>query len=397
MIHSVEASPIDGSPLRIKDLFLSFLRLGMTAFGGPVMVAYVRDLAVHKKGWVSEASMRDGIALCQLIPGATVMQLAAYVGLRLRGLPGAAVCFVAFGLPAFVLMVALTALYRETRDVAAITSLFAGLQVIVVALVANATWNFGRNSVRAWQDAALALGSAVFLGLGQNPILCVCGAGALGLLLYRKAPAQKTAPVTHEGIRPDGGLRQASFLALAFLAGVGILYAMDPTLFDLAALMIRVDLFAFGGGFASVPLMLHEVVGVRNWMDSKTFMDGIALGQVTPGPIVITAAFVGYLIAGMPGALAGTVAVFTPSFIILTAAVPYFDRLQGHVGVRRAARGVLASFVGLLLAVTVRFGLAVPWTVPAAVVGSLALAALRMKWDVIWVVLAGAVLAAVLL
>ena len=381
----------------LGDLFLSFLKLGLTAFGGPAMVAYVRELAVKKKGWVSEGAMRDGVALCQIIPGATVMQLAAYTGLRLRGVAGAAVCFLGFGLPAFLLMVILSVLYQEARDAAAIVSLFRGLQVIVVALVANATWNFGRGSVKAWQDAVLALGSAVFLGAGQNPILCICAAGVLGLVLYRGRVAPKMASGSPSGGRPCAGARPAVVLAAALAGGVAILYALDRRLFDLAALMIRVDLFAFGGGFASVPLMLHEVVGVRGWMDSRTFMDGIAMGQVTPGPIVITATFVGYLIAGLPGALIGTVTVFSPSFIILTATVPYFDKLQRSARVRQWVRGVLASFVGLLLAVTVRFGLVAPWSPPAIAIGGLALVALRLKLDILWVVLAGALISAAVL
>jgi len=151
-----------------------------------------------------------------------------------------------------------------------------------------------------------------------------------------------------------------------------------------------VDLFAFGGGFASVPVMLHQVVDVRNWVDSRTFMDGIALGQITPGPMVITATFVGYQIAGLPGAIVGTVAIFLPSFLMVSLTVPYFDRLQHSVLFRRALRGVLASFVGLLLAVTVHFATAASWTVPSILLAAAAFVALRFKIDVLWVVLVGA-------
>jgi chromate transporter len=136
--------------------------------------------------------------------------------------------------------------------------------------------------------------------------------------------------------------------------------------------------------------MLHEVVDARGWLDSQTFMDGIALGQVTPGPIVITATFIGYQVAGLAGAVVGTVSVFTPSFLMVLAAVPYFDRLQRSLLFRRALRGVLVSFVGLLAAVAVSFALAVSWSIPAAILGVAALVALRLKVDILWVVLAGA-------
>jgi chromate transporter len=168
-------------------------------------------------------------------------------------------------------------------------------------------------------------------------------------------------------------------------------------LFDLATIMLRVDLFAFGGGFASVPLMLHEIVDVRGWLDSNTFMDGIALGQVTPGPIVITATFVGYKVAGVLGAVVGTIAIFTPSFFMVLATVPYFDHLQQSLLFGRAIRGVLASFVGLLLAVAINFGLAVSWTIPGAILAVAALSALLLKVDILWVVLVGAGIAVFIL
>jgi chromate transporter len=137
--------------------------------------------------------------------------------------------------------------------------------------------------------------------------------------------------------------------------------------------------------------MLHEVVDARGWLDSQTFMDGIALGQVTPGPIVITATFIGYQVAGLAGAVVGTVSIFTPSFLMVLATVPYFDRLHRSPLFRRALRGVLVSFVGLLAAVAVNFTLAISWSVPAAILVLAALVALRLKVDILWVVLAGAI------
>ena len=156
--------------------------------------------------------------------------------------------------------------------------------------------------------------------------------------------------------------------------------------------MVRVDLFAMGGGFASVPLMHHEMVDLRGWFDGRTFMDGIALGQVTPGPIVITATFAGYLLKGVLGAVVGTVAVFSPSLIILWMVFPHFERLRRNPTFQRVLRGSLASFVGLLLAVAMRFALDLPWSPPGVVLALAALLALLRKVDILWVVLAGAAL-----
>jgi chromate transporter len=373
-------------------LFAGFLRLGLTSFGGPAMVAYIRDLAVKRKQWVSAEMFQDGAALCQSIPGATAMQTAAYVGLRAGGPVGALAAFVGFGLPAFVLMVVLSAAYQAGRDLQPVLAAFRGLQVIVIAIMANAAFSFGRSSIKNWRDAVLSAGAAALLILRINPILAIVGSAAVAAVLYRGVnlpgpKPQSSQPLVRHLMRWP--------VAIVLLVGgtVGAMFFLDRRLFDLATIMLRIDLFAFGGGFASVPLMLHEIVDVRGWLESRTFMDGIALGQVTPGPIVITATFVGYQIAGLAGALVGTVGIFTPSFLMVLLAVPYLDRLQHSLLFRRAMRGILASFVGLLLAVAINFSQAASWTVPGAILALAALAALRLKVDILWVVLAGASIA----
>ena len=155
-------------------------------------------------------------------------------------------------------------------------------------------------------------------------------------------------------------------LLIATVAGFVLLFVADRGLFDLGIIMFRIDLFAFGGGFASVPLMYHEIVDVRLWLPGETFMNGIALGQVTPGPIVITATFVGYVLHGVAGAVVATVTVFLPSFLMVIGIVPYFDRLRASEWFNRCMSGIFASFVGLLLSVTIQFALGVPWN-PARV------------------------------
>lgn len=373
----------------LTALFLAFLRLGATAFGGPAMVAYIKDLTVARRGWVDEADFQDGVALCQTIPGATAMQTAAYVGLLTRGLPGGMVAYVAFGFPAFCLMLGLTALYVHTRAWPVTISVFLGLTAIVVALIANAACNFARSSITNWRGAALAGSAAGALMLRINPILVIVGCGIAGAWLLTGSSGPRTS--RGDLSRHPDFLHPTLALALAAGGAVVLLYWMDRQLFDLAVTMLRVDLVAFGGGFASVPLMQHEVAEVRGWMSVRTFMDGIALGQVTPGPIVITATFVGYLCRGIPGAVVATMSVFSPSFLMVALIAPHFDRLQRLAVFRGATRGALLSFVGLLAAVTVQFGLATSWTVNTTILAVAAFVALRLKVEVLWVVLAGVV------
>jgi chromate transporter len=183
-------------------------------------------------------------------------------------------------------------------------------------------------------------------------------------------------------------------LAAALLA---VLYAVNDRLAELGLVMMKIDTFAFGGGFASLPLMLREIVDARGWMPASTFMDGIALGLVTPGPIVITATFVGYAVAGLAGALTATVCVFLPSLIVLVLVEPWFRWLQTSALFRAAVRGVLLSLVGLLVSVTIRFALVAPWSMPSGILAAAALGALLLGVEVVWVVLAGAVLSAIIL
>jgi chromate transporter len=374
----------------LPALLLAFLRLGVTAFGGPAMVAYIRDLAVVRRRWVDEAAFQTGVALCQTIPGATAMQVAAYVGLRARGFLGGVAAYIGFGVPAFCLMLVLTVVYGQVQGLPVTVAFFGGLRPVVVALIANAAWSFARKSIGNWRAAVLTGSAAVALMFSVNPFLVVAGCGLAGIWFLVDVRSHVVPPSstleTRDAVRPT--------VALVLIAGIGIalLRWLDHRLFDLAATMLRVDLAAFGGGFASVPLMQHEVVDAHRWMSARTFMDGIALGQVTPGPIVITATFVGYIVEGVPGAVVATASVFFPSFVLVALVAPYFDRLQRLARFRGATRGALLSFVGLLVAVTVRFTLATSWTAETAIVAVAALVALRARVDVLWIVLGAALL-----
>ncbi|MCL5734372.1 MAG: chromate efflux transporter [Actinobacteria bacterium] len=374
------------------SIFLTFLRLGITGFGGPAMLHHIRKMVVKRKHWISGEDFKGGLALCQAIPGATGMQVSAYVGLKKAGFAGASAAYAGFGLPAFLTMLVLSVLYRYGHNIGTVQALLTGLQAIVVALVFNAAIAFGRSSVTRWWQLAIVAGAAAALILHVNPIFVIIGAGIVGLAL--------PVPGAHEA--PDkpatASTRKYHLRHLAILLGaaavvVGLLFVLDRQLFSLATTMLRIDLFAFGGGFASVPLMQHEFVDVMHWVPAKVFIDGIALGQVTPGPILVTATFVGLLVAGFLGSVVATLAIFLPSFVILILVQPHFDRMRASRMFSRTVHGVLLAFVGLLLAVTYRLGLSVPWAWGTILLGVAAFVALRMKVDVLWVVIVGALAA----
>jgi chromate transporter len=376
-----------GKAPSLRSLFVAFLRLGATAFGGPAMVAYIRQMAVDRKGWLNARAFDDGVALCQAVPGATAMQTAAYVGLWVRGVAGAAASFVGFGLPAFGLMLALSAVYARTHNLPGVVSAFSGLQAIVVAIVANAAVSFGWTTLKHWR-LALITGLAVALyGWGINPFLVVITAALLGFWLI-KENASVAPPVSVSAAMPATTKPVMAILGVA-AALLAVLFLAQRRLFELAVMMFRIDLFAFGGGFASVPLLFNEVVTVRQWLDGPTLLDGIVLGQVTPGPIVITATFVGYLLHGTLGAIVATVGVFLPSFLIVVVAAPYYDRLRASPALAKLIGGALCSFPGLLLIVSIRFAQSVRWDVPHLLLAVTSFAALRLGVNILWVVIFG--------
>ena len=384
------APGVGGSPSLLL-LFASFLRMGLTAFGGPAMVAYIRKRVVGQKHWLDPDSFHAGVALCQAIPGATVMQLAAYIGLKLRGVQGAMCCYLGFGLPAFLLMLALSMAYSRAHALPAVISVFSGLQAVVVAIVANATVAFGKTALTHWKHGLIALVAAGLFGFKVNPVLIVLLAALLGQLLNGRPPAPRKA--AHTG-RMQPTTRPLLFFLLVSVAAFTLLFIFSSELFQLAVLMSKIDLLAFGGAFASVPLMFHEFVDVRAWMDAPTFLNGIVLGQFTPGPIVITATFVGYLVYGFWGAIVATGAIFLPSFLILIGVAPWFDQLRASPWFTRAIDGILCSFVGLLFSVTIGFALNVTWDWPHLALAAAAFAALFFKVDILWVVLVGTAISA---
>ena len=318
------------------------------------------------------------------------MQTAAYVGMKARGVQGALLSYVGFGLPAFALMMLLSSLYAAYHAVPGVASLFSGLQVLVCAIVANAAWFFGRTTLKNSADLVFAVAAALLFWAGASPFLIIVGAALARILIPGSAGNIPSAEIQGD---PDRHyVKHLAMLLLVLAAVLLTLSLIDKKLFDLAALMMRIDLFAFGGGFASVPLMLHEVVDVRRWMDSKTFMDGIVLGQITPGPIVITSTFVGYLTHRIAGAFVATAAIFTPSLLLVITLTPVMDKLKSSAFFHRAIKGILASFVGLLLFVTLKFSSAVPWDIVRVLLGLGVLIALIKKVDLLYVVLATAAL-----
>jgi chromate transporter len=355
------------------DLFRTFFWIGLTAFGGPAMMTHIRRHVVDKKGWLNANTFDSGLALCQIIPGAIVMQLVAYIGLKLKGIPGAIICFVGFGFPAFLIMFILSVIYKHFKNIASVEHILIGLRVVIVAIVANAAFTFGKKNFHNWNDWVIAVIAAGLFLTKLHPALVLIVAALMGLILTRKDshPFQKLESVKT--------FRFFLWALAAIVIGVVILFFLDKEYFTLATIMLRIDLFSFGGGIASMPIMYHELVDLFGWFNEKTFMDGVILGQVTPGSIII----------GVLGSLLATIAVFTPSFLILMGFIPFFDKLSSYPQFNKIINGILCAFVGLLTIVTYRFAIGINWNLIATIFTLVAFILLQRRVEVVWIVLVG--------
>jgi len=372
-------------------LFKRFLKLGATAYGGPAIAQHMKKAVVKDLGWLKEPEFMQGVALCQMIPGATFVQMSAYIGYRLRGIAGALACMAGFVLPAFALILTLSAIYFRFGDLRLVQSLFKGLAPVIVAIVLDAFINFGKPVAKDWK--AIVIVAVAFAGflIHLNVALVFFISGVLAFFL-RLTVSEKALPSP----APKGAAkRNAPYLlglAAIIIALFAVCYFLNEPLFYLSLIMAKVGALAFGGGFTTIGLIQLDVVERFHWVSTKEFLDGIVMGQVTPGPIVITATFLGYKLAGFLGAAMATVAIFTSDFFILSLLIPYYDRLREIKAVRIMEQGILAAFVGMLGLVLYNFGRTTFVDIPSVLFTGGAFIALLKKVDLAYILATGAIL-----
>jgi len=370
------------APPRLADIFRCFFRVGATAYGGPAMMPLMRE-HILKRGWLTPEGFKLGMAVCQAIPGGTLMQMSAYTGLHLRGLPGALAGFLGFGLPATLLIVCLSAIYHAYQGLSLTVSAMQGLSVVVLGIIALAVYDFWSKYARGPRRIGLTLAACGLFLYGVGPAWIILGAALAGPVVFRDETAPPVA-LSNTPV-PVGGVLALAALCLAWL---GATFFLSPLLFNLSLSMAKADLIAFGG-YGVFPALYHETVDLHRWMSAETFMDGMALAQVTPGPFMLGACFVGYHIAGVLGALTAGAWIFTPSFFILMVTVPSAGKLLAWQPFRRALAGVLSTLGGLILAVGIQLARGMDWSPLKAALCLAATFALWRKVDPIWVVLCG--------
>ena len=379
--------------ISLWTIFTSYFIIGLTAFGMAILQK-LKALVMDNK-WLSEEEMNDGLAMVQLYPGPLMVDFSAYVGYKLRGVLGAILATTGFILPSFVLMSVLSALYFAAGELPWVHPLFVGLEALVVGILLNVTLEMGGRNIQTRTQAVIMLLAFAALLFKLNAVLIVLVALALGAWLIRPIPGAGKAAGAG---RPSPKVEAFSVkrwvgigaVVVAILAVVTFSWSLKSEMGGLTLSLFKIGSVAFGNGTAIIPLIQYEAVEAHPWMTLSQFADGIALGQITPGPFLITATFIGYKLAGFWGGLLATFAIFSPSFAMTLVFTEVFARIRNLKPVRGALMGVMASFVGLLAVVLLQLG-GVALTSPAAfaLAGAAFVAVRWFKIDILWVFLGG--------
>jgi chromate transporter len=371
----------------LASLCALFLRIGCTSFGGYMaLVSATQHAVVTQRRLLSDQDVLDGVTLASILPGPVAINTVAYVGYRLRGAAGAFVCVCAALLPAFVFMVALAALYFRWGHLAQAGRLFMGIMPAVAAIVLAAAWRMCRATVRGWREALLAAAAAVLLLAcsGMLVTLFIVLASALAGRLWWDAAeaAPVVAPVAANAARGNAGVLLATPVVLLPLLG-----GPATVLVKLCTAFAGLSLLMFGGGYVSIPVLQHAVVDTYGWVSAREFADAMALTQLTPGPVLIGAAFIGLKVGGVAGAFAATVGIFAPTAVLLVGCAHRLQRWYAAPALQAALRGVRAAGAGMVVAAAVTIGrMAAPvWLSPLLFALALLLL-LRWRVEPLWVV-----------
>jgi chromate transporter len=384
-----QAGPVPAHTVTAREIAGVFLRIGATAYGGPAIVAQIRQVTVLERGWLTDEEFAESLAFCQTLPGAIAVQTAAHVAWRLRGPLGALLATFTYVLPAFLLMLGLSAAYVATGSVAWVEAALKGLHAVVVAIILDSIVNMLRPALRDWRGVLIAVMAALALLLKAGALVALLGSALVAVpLFWGQRPPDGKAARPQQAAPRHGRRGMVAIFAAAALFALAVILAgvLDPRLPSLAATMVKVDLLAFGGGYTAVALMHDQVVRVHPWLSNQQFLDGLLMGQITPGPVILTATFIGYQVAGVGGAFMATAAIFMPSWLLLALLAPQFSRIRGLAWVYRMVRGLLAAFVAMLVWVLIQVGGDAVSSWRGIALGTVAFLALRLKVAPLWVV-----------
>ena len=322
-----------------------YLRLGALGFGGPVaLCGQMEKELVQERKWLTKEEMREGIAVCQSLPGPLAIQVGIYISYLRGGFWGAWAGGWAFVLPNFVIVATLGALYVYLGDLPPVRAIFYGVSPAVISLILHSCYRLaklGMEDVLQWVVAGACL--AVTVAVQAEVALLFIGSGILGILYYGTVFRKAQAP-------------SLPLLAAAPLAGIPSGSGEGPILMKLLAFFLTAGSLTFGSGLVIVPFLEKGLVQQTNWLDERQFLVAVAMGMLSPGPVVITATFVGYLVAGFWGSLVSTVGIFLPSFLLVLIVAPVLVRHRANRNVQGFVKGAYAAAIGTILGACILLG-----------------------------------------
>jgi chromate transporter len=332
-----------------KDIAIGFLKIGATAYGGPAIMGIMQAEFQERRRWTSKPHFLEGMALVNVLPGATATQLGIFLGHARGGWWGGLLAGLCFAAPAFVVMLALTVAYGAFGVSPILRGALYGLGPVVLAIFFAALFRLGRSALGSWTHKLVAAGAAAAALLGPfGTAAIVLLAGGVGLFLFH---GKRLGAIVLIGLT----------IALALVPSVAwpplgppTAVAPAPTLGRVAALFGAIGALTFGGGLTMIALMQEHVVDRLHWLTPREFVDGLALGQLTPGPVLMIAAYVGYKVLGVGGAIVAATASFLPSFLLMLGLLPVFDRIRNLAWARAVMQGLVPGVIGVMAIALVR-------------------------------------------
>lgn len=326
------------APCTLRELTLYFLRLGTLGFGGPIALAgYMQKDLVEERRWISKQDYVEGLALAQLAPGPLAAQLAIYLGWVRGGVLGATLVGFAFVIPSFLMVLGLAALYLRFGGLSWMRGAFYGIGAAVIAIIGRSVYKLGKLTLAKdpllW--ALFALSGVVTAWTESEVVWIFLGSGVVALFIKAPPKIRRAAAFSFLPLPPWW---------LSGLAGV----ASDSTLWTIAWYFAEAGAFVFGSGLAIVPFLHGGVVNQFHWLNDQQFLDAVAVAMITPGPVVITVAFIGYLVAGPVGAGVAGLATFGPCYLFTVLPAPYFRRFAKNASIKAFVDGVSAAATGAI-------------------------------------------------
>jgi chromate transporter len=327
----------------LTDIVVYFLKLGTIGFGGPpALVSYMHRDLVEEKKWISENDYREGLALAQLAPGPLAAQLAIYIGYVDYKILGATLAGVAFVIPSFIMVLALGYAYVLYGGLPWMQAVFYGIGAAVIGIIAIGTYKLTKKSLsKDWLLWAIFGVVAVVTFLLEKELIWLILAGGLIYWWHKTRPGFSSAN---------------SFLFSIFFLQITMSSSQNDILKQIGWFFFKAGAFVFGSGLAIVPFLYGGVVKEYGWLNEQQFLDAVAVAMITPGPVVITVGFIGYLVAGVPGACVAALATFLPCYLFTVLPAPYFKKWGKHPAIKAIVDGITAAAIGAIAGAVVVLG-----------------------------------------